>query len=119
MTGNKQVLKDRPDDDYGAGSYPVWSLTRADKIYLWQASMMVNNLHQTVLKGTKDEIKGVINAVGSGSAATATEAQIDPFDGRGDNDVSPQVTPAFKTVVDAAVAASPNRHGSMAGHPKR
>jgi hypothetical protein len=117
--GAKQgnVQKDRPDADYGAGSWPVASLTRADKIYLWQASVMVPNLHAIVLKGTKDEIKNAINAVGSGSGA-GTPDQIDPSDGRGDNDVSAQVTPAFKAVVDAAVAAAPNRHGTAAGHPK-
>lgn len=115
MPGNKHVLQDRPDASYGAGSYPVASLTRADKIYLFQASLMVPNLHAQVLSGSRLEIKDVINAVGSGSGPVNGEAGINPSDDT--QDVSAQVTPAFKAVVDAAVAASPARRGRIVGHP--
>lgn len=111
MPGQHHVKQDQSDDNYGAGSYPVGSLSRADKIYLYQASLMVPNLHPQVLSGSKIEIKNVINAVGSGSEG------IDPSDAT--HDVSADVTPAFKAMVDAAVAASPNRRGTAIGHPAR
>jgi len=102
--GGHHVIQDRPEDDWGQGTYPVSALTRADKIYLFQHAMRYSNFAALVLKGSRGEINNVINAVGSGSVGVNGEAQIDPYDGRGDNDVSAQVTPAFKAVVDAAAA---------------
>jgi hypothetical protein len=114
MSGNHQVKQDRPADDRGAGAYPVASLTRSDLIYLYQASLMVPGLHFQVLKGSEQAINQSINAVGSGSNDPGI-GQIDPYDAN--YDVSSTVTPGFKAVVDAAVAASTNRKGHIIGHP--
>lgn len=86
------------------GSYPATSLTRADQIYIYQAAGMVPGLHFKVLSGTVLQINQAINAL-----------EVDPYDAT--QDVSAQVTPAFKTLVDAAVAAAPDRRGNRPGHP--
>lgn len=81
----------------GRGTYPVESLTLADKIYIYRNYVVAYD----VLKGSHDAIASAINEAGQSHPAEAAMGQ--PDDGS-------QPTPAFKALVDATLQSLTAAH---------